>query len=57
VRKFRAERVQGRSWSLEGGQVIARGPAGEEITGAAGGRSDFGGRRGRGGRRGTGGRR
>lgn len=58
TRAFRAERVQGRSWSLEGGEVVARGAKGEEILGAAaGGSSDFDGRRGLGGRRGRGGRR
>lgn len=58
IRTFRAERVQGRSWSLEGREVIARGAGGEEIPGAAaGGSSDFDGRRGRGGRRGRRGRR
>lgn len=60
IRSFRAERVQGRSWSLEGGEVVTRGATGEEVLGpAAGGRSDFDGRRGRGGRRrgGRGGRR
>lgn len=59
IRNFRAERVQGRSWSLEGGEVVARrGVGGEEITGkAAGGASDWDGRRGRGGRRGSGDRR
>lgn len=33
IRKFRAERVQGRSWSVEGGEVVARGAGGEEIRG------------------------
>lgn len=56
-RKFRAERVQGRSWSIKGGEVVVSGAGGEEIPGAAGGgASDFGGRRGKG-RRGRGGRR
>lgn len=56
VRKFRAERVQGRSWSIEGGEVVARGAGGEEIRGAGDAFDDgisFDSRRGRG-RRGRG---
>ena len=34
VRKFRADRVHGRSWSIEGGELVARGMGGEELTGA-----------------------
>ncbi|CAM9199632.1 unnamed protein product [Scytosiphon promiscuus] len=55
IRKFRAERVQGRSWSIEEGEVVARGVGGEEIPGGtAGGATSLGGRDGRGGRRGRG---
>lgn len=53
VRKFRADRVQGRSWSLEGGELVARGEGGEELRGegaAVDERSGFDRRRGRGGR-------
>lgn len=34
VRKFRAGRVVGRSWSIEGGELVARGEGGEELLGA-----------------------
>lgn len=34
VRKFRASRVVGRSWSIEGGELVARGEGGEELSGA-----------------------
>ena len=53
VRKFRAERVQGRSWSVEGGEVVARGAGGEEIRGGGDAFDDgasFDRRRGKGGR-------
>lgn len=53
VRKFRADRVQGRSWSLEGGELVARGEKGEELRGAGAAideRLGFDRRRGRGGR-------
>lgn len=53
VRKFRPERVQGRSWSLEGGELVARGEGGEELRGEGATideRAGFDRRRGRGGR-------
>lgn len=34
VRKFRAGRVVGRSWSIEGGELVARGEGGEDLSGA-----------------------
>lgn len=33
ARKFRADRVQGRSWSIEDGELVARGIGGDEIRG------------------------